>query len=144
MSFAKCSGDESHSCFVVVNDLLYGITALGGDNDQGVIFSFDPATSTPTPTATPACTPANYQALYTFLCSPPEDAEPHGRLTLDSDGTTLYGMTREGGSMGYGVVFKVDTSGNHTLSCTTLRVDMTTVRRAITVTLFGRVTISTV
>jgi uncharacterized repeat protein (TIGR03803 family) len=109
MSFAKCSGDESHSCFVVVNDLLYGMTAHGGDNDQGVIFSFNPAA----PTATPACTPANYQALYAFLCSPPEGAEPHGRLTLDPDGTTLYGMTREGGSMGYGVVFKVDTSGNH-------------------------------
>jgi len=66
MSFAKCSGDESHSCFVIVNDLLYGITAHGGDNNQGVIFSFNPATSTPTPTATPACTPANYQALYAF------------------------------------------------------------------------------
>ena len=113
MSFAKCSGDESHSCFVVVNDLLYGMTAHGGDNDQGVIFSFNPATPTPTPTATSACTPANYQALYAFLCSPPEGAEPHGRLTLDPDGTTLYGMTREGGSIGYGVVFKVDTSGNH-------------------------------
>jgi uncharacterized repeat protein (TIGR03803 family) len=113
MSFAKCSGDESHSCFVVVNDLLYGMTAHGGDNDQGVIFSFNPAGPTPTPTATPACTPANYQALYAFLCSPPEGAEPHGRLTLDPDGTTLYGMTREGGSMGYGVVFKVDTSGHH-------------------------------
>ena len=113
MSFAKCSGDESHSCFVVINDLLYGMTAHGGDNDQGVIFSFNPATPTPTPTATPGCTPANYQALYAFLCSPPEGAEPLGRLTLDPDGTTLYGMTREGGSMGYGVVFKVDTSGNH-------------------------------
>jgi uncharacterized repeat protein (TIGR03803 family) len=113
MSFAKCSGDESHSCFVVVNNLLYGMTAHGGDNDQGVIFSFNPAGPTPTPTATPSCTPANYQALYAFLCSPPEGAESHGRLTLDPDGTTLYGMTREGGSMGYGVVFKVDTSGNH-------------------------------
>jgi uncharacterized repeat protein (TIGR03803 family) len=113
MSFAKCSGDESHSCFVVVNDLLYGMTAHGGDNDQGVIFSFNPAGPTPTPTATPACTPANYQVLDAFLCSPPEGAESHGRLTLDPDGTTLYGMTREGGSMGYGVVFKVDTSGNH-------------------------------
>jgi uncharacterized repeat protein (TIGR03803 family) len=55
MSFAKCSGDESHSCFVVVNDFLYGMTAHGGDNDQGLIFSFNPAAPTPTPTATPAC-----------------------------------------------------------------------------------------
>jgi uncharacterized repeat protein (TIGR03803 family) len=62
MSFAKCSGDESHSCFVVVNDLLHGITALGGDNDQGVIFSFNPAT----PTATPACTPAKLPSLRHF------------------------------------------------------------------------------
>src|SRR6476660_444902 len=39
--------------------------------------------------------------------------EPHGRLTLDPNGTTLYGMTRKGGHDGLGVVFSVDTSGNN-------------------------------
>jgi uncharacterized repeat protein (TIGR03803 family) len=99
-SLAKHTGDKSHSCFVVNDNILYGMTESGGDSDQGVIFSFNPATS-------------SFQNFYSFPCTPPLGAEPHGRLTLDPNGTTLYGMTREGGSEGYGVVFSIDTSGNH-------------------------------
>ena len=80
------------------NNLLYGMTSSGGDHDGGVIFSFDPTTS-------------NYQNLYSFHES--TGHEPHGRLTLDSNGTTLYGMTRKGGSEKFGVVFSIDTSGNN-------------------------------
>jgi uncharacterized repeat protein (TIGR03803 family) len=102
-SLHKSAGDESHSCFVVVNNmgnnLLYGMTESGGDNDGGVIFSFDPSTS-------------NYQPVYSF--AKPTGHEPHGRLTLDPNGTTLYGMTRKGGSSGFGVVFSFDIStGNY-------------------------------
>ena len=97
-SLHKDIGDEPHSCFVVVNTLLYGMTESGGDHDGGVIFSFDPSTST-------------YQSLYSFHSS--TGHEPHGRLTLDPSGATLYGMTRKGGSQGYGVVFSIDTSGNN-------------------------------
>jgi uncharacterized repeat protein (TIGR03803 family) len=100
VSLTKSHGDESHSCFVVnnLNNLLYGMTASGGDNDGGVIFSFDPTTST-------------YQTLYSFHSS--TGHEPHGRLTLDPNGTTLYGMTRQGGSEKYGVVFSFDTTTNN-------------------------------
>jgi uncharacterized repeat protein (TIGR03803 family) len=102
-SLHKSTGDESHSCFVVVNNmgnnLLYGMTESGGDNDGGVIFSFDPST-------------LNYQPAYSF--AKPTGHEPHGRLTLDPNGTTLYGMTRKGGSSGYGVVFSFDiTTSNY-------------------------------
>jgi len=102
-SLHKSAGDESHSCFVVVNNmgnnLLYGMTESGGDNDGGVIFSFDPSTS-------------NYQPVYSF--AKPTGHEPHGRLTLDPNGTTLYGMTRKGGSSGFGVVFSFDiTTSNY-------------------------------
>jgi uncharacterized repeat protein (TIGR03803 family) len=113
LSLHNSIGDESHSCFVVVNDILYGMTAAGGDNGEGVIFSFNPATPTPTPTATPTPTPANFQTLFSFACASSTGKEPHGRLTLDPNGTTLYGMTRKGGDHDYGVVFKVDTSGNN-------------------------------
>jgi uncharacterized repeat protein (TIGR03803 family) len=106
-------GDESHSCFVVANDILYGMTASGGDNGEGVIFSFNPAAPTPTPTATPTPTPGNFQTLFSFACASSTGKEPHGRLTLDPDGTTLYGMTRKGGEHDYGVVFTIDTSGNN-------------------------------
>ena len=99
ISLAKATGDQSHSCFVVVDDILYGMTAAGGDSDEGVIFSFDPLTS-------------NYQTLNSFICTS-LGAEPPGRLTLDPDGRTLYGMTRKGGGHGFGVVFSIDTGGGN-------------------------------
>jgi uncharacterized repeat protein (TIGR03803 family) len=128
-------GDESHSCFVVANNILYGMTASGGDNGEGVVFSFDPAAPTPTctapptpdsgervmlsfnpaaptptPTATPTPTPASFETLFSFACASSTGKEPHGRLTLDPNLTTLYGMTRKGGEHDLGVVFKFDTS----------------------------------
>jgi uncharacterized repeat protein (TIGR03803 family) len=67
LSLHNSIGDESHSCFVVgQNGILYGMTASGGDEGEGVIFSFNPATPTPTPTATPTATPANFQTLFSF------------------------------------------------------------------------------
>jgi uncharacterized repeat protein (TIGR03803 family) len=113
LSLHNSIGDESHSCFVVgQNGILYGMTASGGDNGEGVIFSFNPATPTPTPTATPTATPANFQTLFSFACASSTGKEPHGRLTLDPNLTTLYGMTRKGGDHDLGVVFKFDTSDN--------------------------------
>jgi uncharacterized repeat protein (TIGR03803 family) len=115
LSLHNSIGDESHSCFVVApTNILYGMTAAGGDNGEGVIFSFNPATPTPTPTptATATPTPANFQTLFSFACSSSTGKEPHGRLTLDPDGTKLYGMTRKGGEHDFGVVFKFDTSDN--------------------------------
>jgi uncharacterized repeat protein (TIGR03803 family) len=105
------AGAESHSCFVIIDDILYGMTASGGEDDEGVIFSFDPTAPTPTPTATPT-PPPNFDTLYSFMCKS-AGKEPHGRLTLDPNGTTFYGMTRKGGARGFGVVFSIDTSGNH-------------------------------
>jgi len=112
LSLHNSIGEQSHSCFVVANDILYGMTAAGGDNGEGVVFSFDPSAPTPTPTATPTPTPANFQTLYSFACAS-LGKEPHGRLTLDPNETTLYGMTRKGGEHDFGVVFSIDTSGNN-------------------------------
>ena len=105
LSLHNSIGEQSHSCFVVANDILYGMTAAGGDNGEGVVFSFDPSAPTPTPTATPTPTPANFQTLYSFACAS-LGKEPHGRLTLDPNETTLYGMTRKGGEHDFGVVFQ--------------------------------------
>jgi len=137
LSLRNSIGDESHSCFVAANNnILYGMTAAGGDNGEGVIFSINPAAPTPTPTATstpdsgeevmlsfkpagatptptPTSTPAFFETLFSFACSSSTGKEPHGRLTLDPDGTTLYGMTRKGGEHDLGVVFSIDTSGNN-------------------------------
>src|SRR4026209_674697 len=113
LSLHNSIGDESHSCFVVGNDILYGMTASGGDNGEGVVFSFNPATPTPTPTATATPTPSNFQTLFSFACASSKGKEPHGRLTLDPNGTTLYGMTRKGGDHDVGLVFSIDTSGTN-------------------------------
>jgi uncharacterized repeat protein (TIGR03803 family) len=133
LSLHNSIGDESHSCFVVANDILYGMTAAGGDEGEGVIFSFNPAAPTPIPTPTstpdsgqgvmlsfrpsgatpsPTATPA-FETLFSFACASSTGKEPHGRLTLDPNGTTLYGMTRKGGEHDFGVVFSIDTSGNN-------------------------------
>jgi uncharacterized repeat protein (TIGR03803 family) len=107
-SLAKNTGDQSHSCFVVTGNILYGMTAHGGDNDQGVIFSINPAT-------------LSFQTLYSFLCTPPQGAEPHGRLTLELDPnkTTLYGMTREGAARAMASYSASTRSAIITMSCTT-------------------------
>jgi uncharacterized repeat protein (TIGR03803 family) len=99
-SLAKPTGDQSHSCFVVANNILYGMTADGGDSGEGVVFSFDPFMS-------------NFQTLFSFACASSTGKEPHGRLTLDPNGTTLYGMTRKGGDHDFGVVFSIDTNGTN-------------------------------
>ena len=81
------------------------------DSGEGVMLSSSPAGITPTPTATPTSTPQFFETLFSFECSSATGKELHGRLTLDPNGTTLYGMTREGGQHDFGVVFSIDTSG---------------------------------
>ena len=76
---------------VQANGKLYGITSYGGNNNDGVIFSFDPATAT-------------YTKLKDF--SDDEGRDPNGSLMLASDGK-LYGMTSSGGVFA-GVIFSFD------------------------------------
>jgi uncharacterized repeat protein (TIGR03803 family) len=78
------------------NGKLYGMTAYGGSSEIGVIFSFDPSSST-----------------YTKLkdCDGTNGAYPSGSL-IKADNGKLYGMTPYGGSSGYGVIFSVDPSSS--------------------------------
>jgi uncharacterized repeat protein (TIGR03803 family) len=75
---------------------LYGMTAGGGSSDRGVIFSFDPSTST-------------YTKLKDFDGA--NGAYPEGSLMQASDGK-FYGMTAEGGSSNVGVIFSFDPSSS--------------------------------
>ncbi|CAN5460127.1 hypothetical protein BH10BAC3_BH10BAC3_17490 [soil metagenome] len=77
------------------NGKLYGVTARGGTGGYGVIYSFDPVSST-------------YTKLKDFDNAIGED--PHGSLIQSNDGK-LYGMAGSGGSGGYGVIFSFDPSG---------------------------------
>ncbi len=73
---------------------LYGMTSSGGSNDAGVIFSFDPSSST-------------YTRLIDF--DETNGRDPHGNLIQANDGK-LYGMTSSGGISNLGVIFSFDLS----------------------------------
>lgn len=71
--------------------LLYGMTAVGGKNNAGTIFSIDPTTQA-------------YQVIHDF--GDAEDGEnPIGGLTLDLDGY-FYGVTASGGTSDNGTLFR--------------------------------------
>ena len=71
---------------------LYGMTYYGGSSGYGVIFSYDPFSS-------------SYTKLKNFNGT--DGAHPSGNLVQASNGK-LYGMTADGGSSGYGVIFSFD------------------------------------
>lgn len=75
---------------------LYGVAALGGSNDAGVVFRI-------------AADGSNYTVLHHFGAG--NDGQyPAGGLLLASDGN-IYGATLEGGADGYGIIFRMDPNG---------------------------------
>ena len=74
----------------------YGLTVDGGINDEGVIFSYNVATST-------------YTNLYSFLGGDSSGARPVGILIQAYNGL-LYGTTVSGGINNEGVIFSFDPS----------------------------------
>jgi uncharacterized repeat protein (TIGR03803 family) len=79
---------------------LYGTTADGGSLRNGTVFRVDPS--------------GTETVLYSFAGYPSDGATPTGSLVRDAAGN-LYGTTSSGGSMNYGVVFKLDATGKETL-----------------------------
>jgi uncharacterized repeat protein (TIGR03803 family) len=75
---------------IAINGILYGTTSLGGDTNDGVVFSLDPATGAET-------------VLHVFAGS--GGANPWAGLI--KVGGTLYGTTYGGGSAGGGVIFAI-------------------------------------
>jgi uncharacterized repeat protein (TIGR03803 family) len=108
---ASRTGDQQHSCFVVINNVLCAMTAAGGSHKGGVIYSVNLDGS-------------QFTVLHNFKSSAGD--KPHGRLTYD--GTHLYGMTKAGGGKGgsfnaqgqplgklkpKGVIFSIDPDGTN-------------------------------
>src|SRR5690554_4549781 len=81
------------SLFEGTDGNLYGMTSMGGANDAGVIFSFNPGTGV-------------YEKLFDFDGGE-NGSNPMGSLVEVGDGM-LYGMTRWGGANDYGIIFKYD------------------------------------
>ena len=94
MDFANSNGanPEGGSLIQAGNGKLYGLTSAGGSSGDGVIFSFDPVSST-------------YAKLKDFDIT--DGRDPFASLIQAGDGK-LYGMTHAGGSGDYGVIFSFD------------------------------------
>lgn len=78
---------------------LYGTTYSGGASGAGVVFKID--------------TSGNETTLYTFTGGN-DGSNPNINLELDSVGN-IYGTTNDGGTAGFGVVFKVNPAGQETV-----------------------------
>ena len=76
---------------------LYGTTAGGGSGGYGTVFQIGTNGGT------------NYHILYQFTGDNSGGTYPN--CSLVHSGSTLYGMTEQGGSNNYGTVFKVNTDG---------------------------------
>lgn len=91
-------GAQPHSGVILVNNVFYGITAEGGTHGNGTLYQINPNGT-------------DFSVLHSFHNSTGDDS--HGRLTLGSDGHTLFGMTKTGGSANLGVIFSFDLSGSN-------------------------------
>ena len=90
-------GQWPYGSLTLSGTALYGMTLYGGSNSAGVIFKINTDGS-------------GYAQLHTFTGGAGDGAYPYGGLTLS--GTTLNGMTSQGGSNGMGVIFKIKTDGS--------------------------------
>lgn len=78
---------------------FYGLTSSGGTNSYGTIFKL---------------TASGTFTVLRHLGYAADGANPQGTLALAADGT-LFGITRRGGSTGYGTIFKITTAGTFTV-----------------------------
>jgi uncharacterized repeat protein (TIGR03803 family) len=85
-------GSPTGSLTLAGNGKLYGMTSYGGPNGYGVLFEYDPATST-------------YIGKFNFNST--TGSYPFGSLNLASNGK-MYGMTNQGGANSFGVLFEYD------------------------------------
>jgi len=96
-SFDSINGSRPNGGLIKASDgKLYGLTPFGGVNNMGIIFSFDTTTNT-------------FTKLYDFNLT--DGGYPLGSLVEAANGN-LYGMTNQGGSGTYGVVFRFVLANN--------------------------------
>jgi uncharacterized repeat protein (TIGR03803 family) len=81
------------------NGNFFGTTEVGGIYGYGTVFRLDST--------------GKETVLYSFA-SNPDGANPWGGLIRDAAGN-LYGTTLQGGTNGFGTVFKVDSTGKETV-----------------------------
>ena len=97
-SFAGGSADGAYpdGSLILSGSTLYGMTRLGGNGNHGTIFKIETDGS-------------GFALLHLFAGGAADGAGPYGSLILS--GSTLYGMTYNGGDNDVGTIFKIDTDG---------------------------------
>ena len=100
-NFDYTDGQAPYGMVRATNGSFYGVTYSGGAKDDGTIFKITPSGTLTT--------------LYSFCNSYPcqDGANPGARLVQATNGN-FYGTTQNGGTNGYGTVFKITPSGKLT------------------------------
>ncbi|MBX3221500.1 MAG: hypothetical protein KF795_13340 [Labilithrix sp.] len=97
-SFAggTADGRSPYGSLAVSGSTLYGMTNQGGASDRGTVFKVNTDGT-------------GYALLRSFAGGAADGRSPYGSLAVS--GSTLYGMTNQGGAFNLGTVFKVNTDG---------------------------------
>jgi uncharacterized repeat protein (TIGR03803 family) len=93
LSFTDYSSSASpHAGLVLSGNTLYGTTRDGGSANYGTVFAVN-------------TNGTGFTTLHIFAGAPNDGADPYAGLILS--GTTLYGMTTDGGTYSCGTVFSL-------------------------------------
>lgn len=98
IDLSKANGSSPAGSLVIATDgNMYGMTSVGGANNLGVLFQYNPNSNTYTK-----------KIDFTGITN---GSGPVGSLVQASDGK-LYGMTRLGGANNSGIIFQFDPTTN--------------------------------
>jgi uncharacterized repeat protein (TIGR03803 family) len=89
-------GGYPYGSLILNNDILYGMTSYGGQNNKGTIFKIETDGT-------------DYELLHVFAGGSNDGDLPRGSLILKNN--ILYGMTYKGGESNLGVIFKIKING---------------------------------
>ena len=97
--------DPQHDSLTLIGNVLYGTTLIGGQHDNGTIFSIDDDGTNYSPSP-----------LFDFPASASNNTGDQPFSNFLAAGTVLYGMAslggHNGGANGNGVIFSFDTSSD--------------------------------
>lgn len=96
LDFNDTNGNAPNGSLVSDGTFLYGMTSGGGAYGYGIIFKIKPDGT-------------GFVNMYDFGAISTSGKVPYGSLLYD--GTFLYGMTRQGGTAGEGIIFKIMPDG---------------------------------
>ena len=89
-------GWDPYGSMIISGSTLYGMTSSGGGSGYGTIFKIE-------------TNGTGFALLHEFAGGAADGGNPDGSLIIS--GTTLYGMTKQGG-YGSGTIFKIETNGS--------------------------------